>query len=170
MLIQNCSFEGDEILFISVLAVTNGETAWFRVIGLMAHLCCSPFWLVCRLRNGSRAGHHLLGHSDWWRKMTQTNQSKPFSGFFKQANRSGMILFWKDLLLPSLWRKAMFIWGGKEPMCQAKMLYKMGSVMPLADRPAPLLPCTASTPFHSVRNHPGILPLILFYVLSVACK
>ena len=32
MLIQNCSFEGDEIFFISVLVGTNGETAWFRVI------------------------------------------------------------------------------------------------------------------------------------------
>ena len=58
-----------------------------------SHLCCSPFLLVCRLRTGSRVGHCLLSHNDWWRKMTQTNQSKPFQGSSNKQTDLGQCYF-----------------------------------------------------------------------------
>lgn len=64
-----------------------------ELLSQWSHLCCSPFLLVCRLRTGSRVGHRLLSHNDWWRKMTQTNQSKPFQGSSNKQTDLGQCYF-----------------------------------------------------------------------------
>lgn len=170
MLIQNCSFEGDEILFISVLAVTNRETAWFRVIVLMAPSVLFPFLVGLQTQNWTK-GRTPSPRPQWLVEEDDPNQ--PIQALFRVFQTSKQI--WDDIILegPTVCLPC----GGRPCLSEeernqctkTKMLYKMGSVMCpwLIDQ---LHCCRAQPqlPFHSVRNHPRIRPLILFYVLSVA--
>lgn len=167
MLIQNCSFEGDEILFISVLAVTNRETAWFRVIVLMAPSVLFPFLVGLQTQELDQgqdtiSSATMTGGGRWPKP---TNQA--FSGFSNKQTDLGWYYSGRTY--------------GCLPCGEGHVyLRKKGTNVPSKDAlqdgvshapgwwPAPLLPCTASAPFHSVRTTGPVL--ILFCVLSVACK
>lgn len=94
MLIQNCSFEGDEILFISVLAVTNRETAWFRVIVLMAPSVLFPFLVGLQTQNWIK-GRTPSPRPQWLVEEDDPNQ--PIQALFRVFQTSKQI--WDDIIL-----------------------------------------------------------------------
>ena len=94
MLIQNCSFEGDEILFISVLAVTNGETAWFRVIVLMAPSVLFRFLVGLQAQNWVK-GRTPSPWPQWLVEEDDPNQ--PIQALFRVFQTSKQI--WDDIIL-----------------------------------------------------------------------